>query len=232
MVARIGFEGIAGSHSEEAVLQLFKSQPGFKGQATQPTGYNSFDQVFKAVLNGDVEYGLVPIENSIAGSFFPVVDLIISNNLHVVGEFEQEERQVLAGLSGSELEDIKEVHSHPYAFDQCRPFLGTLGDKKLVQSLDTAWSCQQIQQHKLTGIAAIASKKAAALYGLYVIYEIETSAVTRYALVSKSPVVPERHLNPRTSIQVVLKNQVGAMMKAISAFSLRDIRYRSPTITF
>jgi prephenate dehydratase len=224
MVARIGFEGIMGSHSEEAVLLLFKSQPAFKDQSSQPTGFQTFDQVFKAVLNGEVEFGLVPIENSIAGSFFPVVDLIISNNLHIIGEFEQEERQVLAALPGSELKDITEVYSHPYAFDQCRPFLGTLEDKKFVQSLDTAGSCQQIQQQKLTGIAAIASKKAASLYGLQVIHEIDTSAVTRYVLVSKSPVVPERHLNPRTSIQVVLKNQIGAMMKATSAFSLRDIR--------
>ena len=221
---KVGFEGIKGSHSEEAVLQLFKSQPAFSSQSPQPSGFSTFHQVFKAVLNGTVDFGLVPIENSIAGSFFPVVDLIMSSKLHIVGEFEQEERHILAALPGTKLEDVKEVHSHPYSFDQCRPFLGTLEGKKLVQSLDTASSCEEIQRNKLAGIAAIASAKAASLYSLQVIHEIDTPAVTRYALVSKSLVVPERHLNPRTSVQVVLKNQVGAMLKAVTAFSLRDIR--------
>jgi prephenate dehydratase len=219
---QVGFEGIAGSHSEDALVQLFKSQTAFQGKLSGAIGYSSFQKVCENVVNNTVDLGIVPIENSIAGTFFGVVDLISKYNLQIVGEFEHEEVQCLVGLPGSVVGDIKQVHSHPYAFDQCRPFLASL-NKKLVQSLDTAASCEEIQKEQLKDVAAIASARAASLYGLTVLTEIDSVAVTRYALVSTAPIVPERHLMPRTSLEIVLKNQVGAIMKAVAVFSHRDI---------
>jgi prephenate dehydratase len=218
----VGFEGIAGSHSEDALAQLFQSQTAFQGKLQSAVGLTSFQQVCEAVIGKTVDLGILPIENSIAGTFFGVVDLISIYKLQIVGEFEHEERQCLVALPGSSVGDIKEVHSHPYAFDQCRPFLADL-QKKLVQSLDTAASCEEIQKGNLKNVGAIASARAASIYGLSVLSEIDTLTVTRYALVSTNAIIPERHLMPRTSLEVVLKNQVGAIMKAVTVFSHRDI---------
>jgi prephenate dehydratase len=211
---KIGYEGVAGAHSEHAIQQLFSSQPAWKAADGEAVPYNTVALLLKAVEDGQVKFGIVPIENSIAGSFFPVLDQIVLHNVHIVGEFEHEEIQVLAALPGVALKDVKEVHSHPYAFDQCRPFLASpeMADKKLVQSLDTAGSCMMIKEKSAKELGAIASGRAASLYGLNVISEIASEkSVTRFVLVGKDVVIPERHLNPRTSLQVVLKNQIGAL---------------------
>jgi prephenate dehydratase len=140
-----------------------------------------------------------------------------------VGEYEHAIEQCLAAKPGASLLDIKEVLSHPYAFEQCRPFLASLPGKKLVQTFDTASACRQIQESESNLCAAVASVRAAQLYGLEVLARIENSSITRYALVSRTPIIPERHLNPRTTFQVNLKNQVASLMKAVSAFAMRDI---------
>lgn len=175
------------------------------------------------LLNSNIDLGILPIENSIAGSFFGVIDLLKKHNLSIVGEFENEEHQCLVGLEGASLAKAVEIHSHPYAFDQVSDFLATVSEKKLVQSIDTASSCELIQKSKLDNVLAIASERAAKLYGLKVLQKLDSVAVTRYALVATKEVVPERHLAPRTSIEIILKNQVGAIMKAVTAFSHRDI---------
>lgn len=94
---------------------------------------------------------------------------------------------------------------------------------RLVQSLDTAASCADIKKSGSKTVAAIASAKAAAIYGLVVLKKIEQSAVTRYVLVSDVQVTVERHQKPRTMFELHLKNEVGSLMKAVSAFALRDI---------
>lgn len=225
-MVKIGYEGIQGSHSEDALQQLLETQPAFQQKNAVTEGFSTFEDLLTKVVGGELDLALVPIENSIAGSFFGVVDLILSKNLSIVGEYEHSEIQVLAALSGTKLEALQEVHSHPYAFDQCRPFLATaLKDKKLVQSMDTAGSCALISKRKDGNVGAIASSRAASLYGLEVLSEIASEqSVTRYVLVAKDPIIPERHTNPRTSIQIVLKNQVGAIMKAVTVFAHRDIR--------
>ena len=93
----------------------------------------------------------------------------------------------------------------------------------MVQSLDTAASCADIKKSGSKTVAAIASAKAAAIYGLVVLKKIEQSAVTRYVLVSDVQVTVERHQKPRTMFELHLKNEVGSLMKAVSAFALRDI---------
>ena len=224
---KIGYQGVQGSHSEDAALRLFSSQPSFKENIANLVGFQSFEGMLAELVNGNLDRVLVPLENSLAGTFFPVLDLVLQNDVSIIGEYEHEEFQVLAALPGSTLASISEIHSHPYAFDQCRPFIASqLHGKRLVQSIDTAGSCAEIAKNKLAQVGAIASERAAKMYNLQVLSEIASEAsVTRYALISKTPIVPERHTNPKTSIHVILKNQVGALMKAVSAFAHRDIRY-------
>ena len=143
--------------------------------------------------------------------------------MSIVGEFENVEQQCIVGLDGSSMNDIEEISSHPLVFDQCRTYLSLLGTKRLVQTLDTAAACADIKQAGSRRRAAISSARAASVHGLKVLEQIGNSAVTRYVLVSNAPIVPERHQNPRTMLELHLKNQVGSLMKAVSAFSLRDI---------
>jgi prephenate dehydratase len=190
--------------------------------------YISINQVCEAVKNELIQMGILPLENSIAGTFFDVLDLIEKDRLQIVGEFEHEEKQCLVVFPGSEMSDITEIESHPYAYLQCKQFLSTSG-RKIIHSIDTASSCQTISHQKLKHVAAIASERAAKLYHLEILKELDVVSVTRYILVQKLAIIPERHLSPRTSLKVVIKNEKGAMMKVCTAFSLRDIKYSNLT---
>ena len=224
MQYKVGFEGTKGSYSEDALMKLFETQPAFKNTLGNMVGIDSFESVCNKVHNKELDLGILPIESSIAGTFYGVIDHIKKSLLSIVGEFEHVEVQCIVGFPGSTMETIQEIASHPLVFDQCRDFLSsTKGKYRLVQTLDTANSCADIQKSGSKTIAAIASARAASIYGLVVLKKIEQSAVTRYVLVSHTAVTPERHQNPRTMLELHLKNQVGSLMKAISAFGMRDI---------
>ncbi|KAI9000036.1 Prephenate dehydratase-domain-containing protein [Gaertneriomyces semiglobifer] len=224
---KVGFQGQKGAYSETAVLELFASQRKLQEQIPEPLGYHSFSNVFDAVQNDEVDYGLVPIENSSTGTFHFTYDLLIKYSLYIVGEFQFHESHCLLALPGVNLEDITKVQSHPYAIDQCRGFLSSL-DKTVVisQTPDTATSAAEIATQRLETTAAIAGRRAAEIYNLAILKEgIEDTrgTITRYVLVARRPITPERHEEPRTSLSLMMRNQVGAFHKAVAAFALRDI---------
>ncbi|RKO87866.1 Prephenate dehydratase-domain-containing protein [Blyttiomyces helicus] len=135
-------------------------------------------------------------------------------------------RGALVALPGTTLDQITEIRSHPYVLDQCRTFLSTLGSVSLAQAQDTAGSAKGIKEGGLKTTAAIAGARAAELYNLTILksgIEDDSNTVTRYVLLSTKAVVPERHLNPVTSVSLVLKNQPGAIHKATAAFALRGL---------
>ncbi|KAH6592002.1 hypothetical protein BASA61_004736 [Batrachochytrium salamandrivorans] len=223
----VGFQGQPGAYSETVALNLFHGQPELKEKTLSTTGYTSFEKVFEAVAAAEVQFGIVPIENSVTGIFYKVLDLLQQHSLHIVGETTRHEQHSLVALPGVSLSDITQVHSHTFAIDQCSIFLATLDPKvSVVQTVDTAASAQSIKTNDLRNVAAITGMRAAELYGMTALQrgiEDDPNNVTRYVLVALEPVVPQRHTDPKTSISVVLKNQTGAMVKALSCFSLRDV---------
>ncbi len=161
-MAKVTIQGYEGSFHQEAARQFF-------GKDVEVIPCATFREVVKIGANKKESDGAVmAIENSIAGSILPNYNLLQKSNLTIVGEVYLHIKQNLIVNQGVKLEDIKEVHSHTMALQQCYDFL----DKykwKLVESEDTALSAKHIYQHKSKHIAAIASKLAAELYGLNVI---------------------------------------------------------------
>lgn len=174
-----------------------------------------------------MQSALVPFEHSVVGTFFAVLDIIQEQELQIVGEYQTVEQHCVAVLAGTTLDKVTELVSHPYVFDQCQTFLATLPDRvKIVQSADTAISAKHIKAGSIATTAVIVSPSCAKMYNLDVLQSVadDQLAVTRYVVVAKKGVVPERHEDPRTSMVVLLKNQSGALAKCAACFAHRDIK--------
>jgi prephenate dehydratase len=212
---RVAFQGEPGAYSEQAAY-------GYFGQVeTLPC--ESFDAVFAAVTSGEVESGLIPIENSLAGSIHQNYDLLLRHDLHIVGEYFLRVRHCLITLPGVEKSGIHKVISHPQALGQCAGYLRELG-VKTEPVYDTAGSVKILKASGERTTAAIASKRAAEIYGMEILEEgIEDNLenYTRFLAIAPQPVVSETEA--KTSIVFTLKNQPGALFKAMSVFALRDI---------
>src|SRR3989442_2889234 len=157
----VAFQGERGAFSDEAVRAYF-------GQQAEPLPYRSFADVFRAVAAGKVEYGLVPVENSQAGSINDVYDLLRQHDLFVIGEISHPVNQCLLCLPGQQLSDIKRVISHPQALAQCDDYLREL-NVEIVATYDTAGSAKMVREENLKGVGAIAGGGAAELYELEIL---------------------------------------------------------------
>lgn len=159
---KIGYQGVKGSFSEEAMIKYF-------GENHTTTDYEEFEDVFLALKNNKIDYGILPIENSCTGAITTVYDLLAKYGLYIVGEECIKIDQNLIGIKGTRLEDIKEVYSHPQGFEQSREFLSNYNNLKLIPFHNTAISAKYISEINDKSKAAIASLRAAEIYGLDVI---------------------------------------------------------------
>ena len=212
---RIAFQGEPGAYSEQAVFNYFGS--------VETQSCESFDSVFDSVVLGSSEFGLIPIENSLAGSIHQNYDLLLRHDLHIVGEYPLRVQHCLIALPGVKKEDIKKAISHPQALGQCAAYLRGLGIKA-EPVYDTAGSVKMLKESGSRDTAAIASRRAAEIYEMQILEEgIEDNPenYTRFLAISKEAVQPEGE--SKTSIVFTLKNQPGALFKALSVFALRDI---------
>ncbi|MGA7194367.1 MAG: prephenate dehydratase [Anaerolineales bacterium] len=211
----IAFQGEPGAYSEQAIFDYFGKVE------TRPC--ESFDAVFEAVVSDVCEAALIPIENSLAGSIHQNYDLLLRYNLHIIGEHFLRVRHCLIGFPGVEKKDIQRVISHPQALGQCAAYLRSL-KVKVEPVYDTAGSVKMLKASGERTTAAIASRRAAELYEMQIIEEgIEDNPenYTRFLAIQREPVTPTGEA--KTSIVFTLKNQPGALFKALSVFALRDI---------
>ena len=211
----IAFQGEPGAYSEQAVFNYFGNV------GTQPC--ESFDSVFDSVVSGASTAGLIPIENSLAGSIHQNYDLLLRHDLHIIGEYLLRVQHCLIASPGAKKEDIKKAISHPQALGQCAAYLRGLGVKP-ESAYDTAGSVKLLKESGARDTAAIASRRAAELYGMQILEEgIEDNPenYTRFLAISKTGIKPDGE--SKTSIVFTLKNQPGALFKALSVFALRDI---------
>src|SRR5215213_5700332 len=215
LIMKIAFQGEPGAYSEQAVFNYFGNVE------TKPC--ESFDVVFDSVVSDECEFGLIPIENSLAGSIHQNYDLLLRHDLHIIGEYPLRVQHCLIALPGVKKEDVKKAISHPQALGQCAAYLRGLGIKA-ESAYDTAGSVKLLKESGERDTAAIASRRAAELYGMQILEEgVEDNAenYTRFLAVSKRGTTPEGEA--KTSIVFTLKNQPGALFKALSVFALRDI---------
>jgi prephenate dehydratase len=213
---KVSFQGEPGAYSEQAVFNYY-------GEEVETLPCESFDVMFDSVASGKSGFALAPIENSLAGSIHQNYDLLLRHDLHIVGEYLLRVRHCLITMPGVKKDDIKKAISHPQALGQCAGYLRSHGIKA-EQVYDTAGSVKMLKELGARDIAAIASRRAAELYGMQIIEEgIEDNAenYTRFLAVGREPVAPTNEA--KTSIVFTLKNQPGALFKALSVFALRDL---------
>jgi prephenate dehydratase len=184
----------------------------------------AFEKVFASVAGGESELGFIPIENSLAGSIHQNYDLLMRNDLSVIGEHFLRVSHCLIGLPGANIADLKRVISHPQALAQCDGYLHSIGNVKIEPVYDTAGSVKMVKDGGDPTVAAIASKRAAQLYGMQILAEsIEDNPAnfTRFLIISRHAVTPPD--DAKTSIVFSLKNEPGSLFRALSALALRDI---------
>ena len=158
----VGYQGVAGSFGNEAMLKYFKN-------IKEAKSYEKFEEVFKAVESGEIEYGILPVENSSTGGIGTVEDLLKEYNSYIVGEECIKISQNLVGIKGATVDDIKEVYSHPQGFEQSTKFFDKHKNYNLIPYSNTAISAKLVSDLKDKSKAAIASERAAKLYDLKII---------------------------------------------------------------
>ncbi|PKN89860.1 MAG: bifunctional chorismate mutase/prephenate dehydratase, partial [Chloroflexi bacterium HGW-Chloroflexi-7] len=206
----VAFQGEPGAYSEAALIEYFGKKATAHGKAR-------FEDVFEAVETGACALGFIPIENSLAGSIHRNYDLLREHSLHIIGETTLRVRHCLIAAPGASMDKITKVISHPQALDQCRGFLNRWeGGVKVEQVYDTAGAVKQLAETRNQTTAAIASRRAAELYGMSILMEgIEDDEAnfTRFLVLSTEPVDPGK--DAKTSILVCLKNLPGSLFKAL-----------------
>lgn len=212
---RVAFQGERGAYSEAAAAAYFG--------AIDPVACPTLAAVFDVVERGEADRGMVPVENSQAGSINETYDLLARRSLHIVGEHNQRIEHCLLALPGETLQTIRSVLSHPQALAQCEAYLTRHG-WETVPTYDTAGSAKIVATEHRAGTAAIAGRRAAEIYELVVLAEgIETSPVnyTRFLALSQTPA--PRVERAKMSIVFTTANVPGALYRALGAFAARGV---------
>lgn len=213
----IAFQGERGAFSEEAAYQLL-------GRNIQVLPCEAFEAVFASVAKGKAARCLVPIENTLAGSVYENYDLLLKNDLHIVGEVNLRIVHNLIAFPGTTLRNLRRVYSHPVALAQCSRFFSEHPKVEKVPFYDTAGSVKMLAAERPAGAAAIASRIAASVYEARILkthLEDHRENFTRFLLLSpKASVSPQAN---KVSIVFSTPNVPGALYKCLSVFALRDI---------
>ncbi|MFH1849581.1 MAG: prephenate dehydratase [archaeon] len=213
---KIAFQGEAGAYSEAAIFQHF-------GRVSA-VPCKTFADVFGAVETGAVDLGVIPIENSHAGSITENYDLLLERGLFIVDEIYFRVVHCLLANQGAKLEGIKKVCSHPQALQQCRAFLSQHRFQQLATS-DTAESARLIKKKGSANEAAIASELAAELYSLVILekgIETDKENTTRFLVISKNK-SSEHHKSSKTSVVFNTKDIPGALYNCLGCFANKGI---------
>jgi len=220
-ILTVAFQGEPGAYSEAAAIELLGKAP------VRTVGLESFEHCFEALQKGEVDFTLLPMENSLGGSIHANYDMQLRHSFFIVAELNFRVRHCIMALPGVTMEQLKTVYSHPQALAQCDGYLRQLGKNK-ESRYDTAGSAKLIKKGNLTECAAIASELAAEYYGLNVLdkgIEDDDNNFTRFLLLSKRW-LPLKELKPypcKTSLVFALINYPGCLVTALSAFSSRGV---------
>lgn len=211
---RIAIQGEAGSFHDEAASLLFQ-------EAYEPICCPTFRDVANAAVTREADAALMAIENSLAGSILPNYELLLKHDLRIVGELYLQIRQQLLANHGLTLNDIREVHSHPMALQQCTPFLDAQ-DWKLIEAEDTAGSARFIARHHSKHQAAIASARAAKLYDLNIlapdIHALHHN-ITRFLVVVPASVASTLAGGNKQSIYFRTQHERGSLARVLQVIA-------------
>lgn len=214
---RVAYLGVAGAYSEAAAFKHF-------GKDIQTVPSDSFMDIFAMVINGEANYGIIPIENSLAGSIHQNYDLLLQSPLFVVGEVYLRIQHCLIGIPGVRVDQIRKVISHPQALAQCDSYIRSLSGIEVEQVYNTAGSVMMIKNMGDSRVAAIASREAADLYGMEILVEgIEDNPenYTRFLTVANHQ--EDVSKDAKTSIVFSVPNEPGSLYNTLGMFAHRNI---------
>lgn len=213
---KVAIQGERGSFSHQAALKLV---PGCQ---VIPCGLSV--EVFDAVGSGRAGAAVIPVENTLAGPVGEHLDLLLEREVFITRELLLRIEHNLIAAPGAKLKDLRQVLSHPVALDQCRNFFRRHRSIAPVAFYDTAGSVKHVLEEKRRDVAAIASRQAAREYGGNILMgglEDDPRNVTRFFLILRKKQIASNA--NKTSLAFSLKNEAGALFKALSVFALRDL---------
>jgi len=226
MSYEVAFQGELGAFSEEAVRHAF-------GPEATPSPRRSFREVAEAVLDGSTDYGLLPIENTLAGGVVGSYDVLAETDLTVVAEVIRPIRHCLLGVPSSRLEDVHRAISHPVALAQCERFFADHPRIEAVAVYDTAGAAREVARDADPEKAAIAARGAAERYGLVILAEDlqdRDDNQTRFLIVSSDPDrrgppdgIVYREGAMRTVLLFETKDESGALLSVLGSFASRGV---------
>lgn len=209
--AAIACQGVEGAYSQLACERLF--------QAPDIFFFSNFQAVFSAVDKGLCRYGVIPLENSTAGSVNAVYDLMMRHDFRIVRSVRLKVDHCLLAPAGAKLENIREIYSHEQAISQCSRFLQSLPDVRVIRCANTAEAAKFVADSGRTDVAALASRSCAQLYGLRLLREgvqDQGSNFTRFICISKKlEIYPGAD---RTSLMMTLPHRPGSLSRVLSRF--------------
>ena len=209
--AVVACQGVEGAYSQQACDKLFS--------AANIMYMNSFEGVFNAVEKGLCRYGVLPLENSAAGSVNQIYDLMLKHKFHIVRSTRLHISHVLVAPKGATLDSVKDIYSHEQAIQQCSTFLQGLKGVKVHMCENTAMAAKAVAESGRTDVAAISSKACASLYGLDILEDSLPNVgnnYTRFICIAKPlEIYPGAN---RTSLMLVLKHKPGALHSILSTF--------------
>jgi prephenate dehydratase len=214
---KVGFQGTIGAHSDLACRKAYPYMDGVP--------YPTFEAVFDAVESGEVEIGMIPIENSYAGRVAEVHNILAHTDLHIVGEYFLRIEHHILGVKGAKLEDIQTIISHPQALMQCRETLKKLGVTKQ-ESMNTALAAKALAELADKTRGALASELAAEVYGLEILKrnaEDHPSNQTIFIALSKEPLDIEPADNVVTTLIFTIRNIPAALYKSLGGFATNGV---------
>ena len=211
--AIVACQGVEGAYSQIASERLFK--------APNIVFFSNWEKVFSAIESGMCRYGVIPIENSTAGSVKKVYDLMISKNFKIVRTVRIKIDHCLLAKPGVSLGDIKEIYSHEQAIGQCSAFLASLGpDVKITRVENTAMAAQRVAESDRRDVASLSSRSCAALYGLSTVanaVQDNGNNHTRFiCITNQTEIYPGAD---RTSLMLVTPHKPGALYRILSRFN-------------
>lgn len=212
---KVAIQGIKGSFHHVVSLEYF-------GDTTEIVACETFDETVKTLVNRKVDFAVMAIENSIAGSIIPNYALIDQNHLKIVGEYAINIHHNLMVLPGQKIAEITEVRSHPMALLQCKKFFQDYPHIRLVEADDTADEARRIAEEQIKGRGAIASKEAAALFGLTILASsIQTikNNVTRFVILQKGEDVTPSEKIDKAALKFTLDHQRGSLAAVLNVMS-------------
>ena len=207
--AMVACQGVEGAYSQLACEKIFANP--------MIMYFKTFDGVFQAIDQGLCQYGILPIENSTAGSVTKVYDLMIQHNFYIARTFRLKVDHNLLANPGAKLEDIQEVYSHEQAINQCSAFLRSLKGVNVVPVANTAVAAEMVAASGRKDVAALSSRSCMELYNLKnlaVSVQDKGNNRTRFICISKNMEIYPG--SDKTSIMMVLSHKPGALYKVLA----------------